>query len=264
MNKPFVLFKISLLLILIVNLNLKSQVTIGSNIDVNKGSILDIKEFDSFNANSTRGLSLPRVGLSEIDQLYPMYNNNNNYQNGSPFKIKADQAHTGLVVYNQTTDLSKPLCPGIYVWNTSQWHRLGKPCLLPICEYDIESNITPDYIYHFYCQDFENKTISEAQKTCQDSNVTNNDGTSTFTYHLMTHKEFLETWNKKDTKNNQHYFRGRKYYVNYNGWITLGIIHSDGTKEILNDIMPTIFSPIFGPPIGGILQSTNTVRCVRN
>lgn len=264
MNNPILTFIISLFLGFLLTLKLHSQVTIGSNTDVNKGSILDIKETNATNANSTHGLSLPRVGLSEIDQLYPMYKNNRKYKNGSSFKNQADQAHTGLVVYNQTTDLSKPLCPGVYVWNNTQWHRVGKPCLLPICEYDIESNAIPGYIYHFYCQDFNNKTLSEAQQTCQESNVTNNDGTHTYTYHLMTHKEFLETWNKKDTENNQRYLRGSKYYVNYNGWITLGIIHTDGTKEILNDVMSTIFSPIFGPPIGGVFQSANTVRCVRN
>lgn len=264
MNNPLLLFLISLFLSFILNLKLHSQVTIGSNIDVNKGSLLDIKETNSNNINSTHGLCLPRVGLSEIDQLYPMYKNNSKYKNGSSLKIQADQAHTGLVVYNQTTDLSKSLCPGIYVWNSTHWRRLGKQCSLPICEYDIESNITQGYLYHFYCQDFDNKTITQAQQICQDPNLTNGDDTQTYSYHLMTYKEFMETWDKKDTKNNQRYLPGSKYYVNYNGWITLGIINTDGTKEILNDIMSTNFSPIFGPPIGGILQSVNTVRCVRN
>jgi hypothetical protein len=263
MNKSIVYFTLGLLLNLFLVQDLCSQVTIGSNSQVNKGSILDIKETDSPNANSTRGVNLPRVGLTEIDQLYPMFDGISDYQNGQPLKIKEDQAHIGLVVYNRTTNLPKQLCPGVYVWIGSQWRRLGRPCALPICEYDIESNITPGYYHHFYCTDSIN-TPDKALQTCRSSKFTNNDGYNTYTYHLMTRQEFLETWNQKDTDNQEHYPLDTKYYVDYNGWITLGIIHSDGTKEILNDIMPASFSPLFGPPIGGIFEGNHTVRCVRD
>lgn len=264
MNKSI---PVSVFLILVLNLffgTLSGQVTVGSNVDVNKGSILDIKETDSPGANSTRGLNLPRVGLSKIDQLYPMFENNTGYQNGSPLKIQEDQTHIGLVVYNRTKDLTENLCPGVYVWIGTTWRRLGTPCALPICEYDIESNITPGYYHHFYCNDFTNIPVAQAQQRCRDTDVTNNDGINTHTYHLMTRQEFLETWNKKDTDNIERYPLDTKYYVDYNGWITLGIIHADGTKEILNDIMPAALSPVFGPPIGGLLQGDYTVRCVRN
>lgn len=264
MNKSIPVLVLTLLLLHTLVGTLSGQVTVGSNVDVNKGSILDLKETNSPGANSTRGLNLPRVGLSKIDQLYPMFENNPSYNNGSPLKTREDQTHIGLVVYNRTKDLTEGLCPGVYVWIGQTWRRLGNPCALPICEYDIESNITPNYYHHFYCNDFANIPVDQAQQRCQDTDVTNNDGINTHTYHLMTRQEFLETWNKKDTDNIERYPLDTKYYVDYNGWITLGIIHADGTKEILNDIMPTSLSPLFGPPIGGLLQGTYTVRCVRN
>ncbi len=255
MNKQLVVLLIIHFGIILFVSGLNAQVTIGSKHGVNPGSILDLKETPSTQANSTRGLNLPRVALRSIDHLYPMLDNYTDYQDNNPVKAQEDAAHTGLVVYNQTTDLNIGLCPGVYVWVGTEWRRLGKACTLPICEYDIESNLVSGYYYHYYCND-SIATQDKALAHCKQNHITNDDGTNTYTYHLMTYKEFVETWNQDAT----HFPVNTQYFVDYNGWITLGIIHPDGTMEVLNDVAPFAL----GPPIGGLLTGTYTIRCTRD
>jgi hypothetical protein len=108
-------------------LQLSAQVTIGSLIDPNEGALLDLKEDANPGINSTQGVLLPRVGLITLDRLYPMFAQGDVNYTGTQKEI-----HTGLVVYNLTTDFAKGLCPGPYIWDGKQWIRSWEDCKEPI------------------------------------------------------------------------------------------------------------------------------------
>ena len=255
--KPFIQTKqtihiLAMLALLIISWRpAQSQVTIGSQVNANPGALLDLKENDSINANSTKGLALPRVYLEDPGLLYPMLRHKASYVNGST-KKEDEKQHTGLLVYNLTTDNKHGLCEGTYLWKEKQWVRLSPPCTSQACLYDINSNKTPGKQYTFYCQDKEGRA-EEAETICKD-------GFQEIglhqTYHLLTYTEFIETWNQSP----EHYKPSSRYLINYNGWITLGIIRSDMSMYILGDIGN--HSP--GLSIGGLLSGTYTVRCVKD
>ncbi|MDR2953527.1 MAG: hypothetical protein LBV43_00410 [Prevotella sp.] len=126
-NKQIIFYL--LFVLLIANFRLEAQVTIGSNIDSNKGSLLDLKEKapESNNSNATRGLLLPRVRLTDKDDLFPMFETspgsgaaNENYT-GS-LKDEQDSNHTGLFVYN--LNRCNGFGKGTYVWNGITWDAL--------------------------------------------------------------------------------------------------------------------------------------------
>lgn len=107
-----------------------SQVTIGSYTPPNNGALLDIKENENPTINAHKGLLLPRVNLTDIANLFPMFGDAENVSidyNNSDKKAKEDAAHTGLVVYNVNT-VDPHICPGTYVWLSDMWRRLPKPC----------------------------------------------------------------------------------------------------------------------------------------
>ncbi|MBK5722803.1 hypothetical protein JGH11_18180 [Dysgonomonas sp. Marseille-P4677] len=120
-----------------------SQITIGSGISPTSGALLDIKQTDQSSANSTKGLMLPRVNLTDITNLYPMFEP----QTTSPHpdyddpvkKQKQDQMHLGLIVYNMNT-VHPHICPGVYVWTENIWRRLPKPCFDPCTGFDVVVN----------------------------------------------------------------------------------------------------------------------------
>ncbi|MDR0430176.1 MAG: hypothetical protein LBH58_06840 [Tannerellaceae bacterium] len=92
-----------------------AQVTIGAILDPNEGTMLDLKQWvpDTDNATATKGMMLPRVQLTDLNKLYPMFQANYNPAENSK--------HVGLMVYH-TQDSCKPLFPGgIYVWNGTKW-----------------------------------------------------------------------------------------------------------------------------------------------
>lgn len=94
------------------NGNIKGQVTIGSNIKPNSGALLDLKENDNINENSTKGLGLPRVNLTKWNSLDDLAGGLNKSE------------HIGLVVYHAgAVDLcaKEPFYNGVYVWTGSEW-----------------------------------------------------------------------------------------------------------------------------------------------
>lgn len=106
--------------------SLLAQVTIGSNKDASPGALLDLKESNSTggNANSKRGLALPRVDLTDKNNLYPMFEDPQNA--GSPTaeyaganKAEQDNVHTGLLVYNLNS--CQGFGRGTYVWVGNEW-----------------------------------------------------------------------------------------------------------------------------------------------
>lgn len=108
-----------------------SQVTIGSSAKPNRGSLLDIKEFDDATAlaggrTANRGLLMPRVALEDNFTLLPISSDDSD-QNKA--------IHTGLVVYNtrQNIIIDEEGCnsnidvlySGINVWDGKEWIPIG-------------------------------------------------------------------------------------------------------------------------------------------
>lgn len=107
-----------------------SQVSIGSGISPNKGSLLDLKEDDTNGAvNSTKGLLLPRVIIStsepESGKLSESIGNTGNWD---------EELHIGLMVYNIETSINAcdgGVYEGVYNWNGTKWYPSYKKKLVP-------------------------------------------------------------------------------------------------------------------------------------
>jgi len=95
----------------------QSQVTIGSASTPLKNVLLDLKETDeaSGNANSEKGLVLPRVFLTAIDSLSPILTS------ADPDYETLKPAYTGIIVYN--VNATAPFEKGVYVWDGTQWNQ---------------------------------------------------------------------------------------------------------------------------------------------
>jgi uncharacterized protein (TIGR02145 family) len=109
-----------IILIFITNVNqIYGQVTIGSGIEPIQGALLDLKEVqqNDGSANSTKGLMLPRVELTDLNNLYPMF--------AAGYDAMENAKHTGLIVYNIHEDACAGIPRGVFVWNGSQWQALG-------------------------------------------------------------------------------------------------------------------------------------------
>ena len=96
-----------------------AQVTIGSGIKPLGGAILDLKQEQKSDgsANATKGMMLPRVNLSELNKLYPMFT--------GTYAAAEDAVHTGLWVYNLTQCDGK-FSRGVYTWTGTEWIQLTK------------------------------------------------------------------------------------------------------------------------------------------
>ena len=72
-----------------------AQVTIGSNVSPEGGSVLDIKEFipKSENQTSDKGVVLPRVLLTNKNELYPMYWNTSTNSEVAEMCIRDSRTH---------------------------------------------------------------------------------------------------------------------------------------------------------------------------
>lgn len=109
-----------LILILLFSSASYGQVTIGSAIHPVQGSLLDLKETESLEANSTKGLMLPRVSITQLKELKMGDNNIKNEDNdGDQFS-----KHIGLMVYNVNNNLCSPgnlIAEGVYVWTGESW-----------------------------------------------------------------------------------------------------------------------------------------------
>ncbi len=103
----------------------KAQVTIGSADPPVKGALLQLKENESLNENSTKGLILPRVQLSDKENLFPMFSDTDPDYADPGHKAEQDKLHVGLVVYNTNTCL--PFGKGVFVWNGQRWTAISKP-----------------------------------------------------------------------------------------------------------------------------------------
>lgn len=115
--------------------SLHSQVTIGSGVEPNKGALLDLKENNggAENISTNKGFILPRVKLTDMNNLYPMLrsDNNGNYKEGA--KNEQDKFHTGLAVYHIGECSMDGM--GLYLWNGNRWKKLAEE--LPAYVYKI-------------------------------------------------------------------------------------------------------------------------------
>ncbi|MDR0371667.1 MAG: hypothetical protein LBH80_07455 [Prevotellaceae bacterium] len=115
-----------------------AQVSIGTAEAPVSGALLQLKEMEQVedgSLNAYKGLLLPRVALSDKNELYPMFLADPDDPTSGPNddyaanKDVLDNTHIGLVVYNLTDDESKGLTPGLNQWNGEQWdcfqHKIG-------------------------------------------------------------------------------------------------------------------------------------------
>jgi len=108
-----------LLFFVCISFRAQSQVTIGSISEPLKGTLLDLKESDAQdgNANSTKGMILPRVFLTDENNLFPMLT-------GTESDYEAlKQRYAGLIVYN--VDSVVPFEKGLYEWDGSRWNHIN-------------------------------------------------------------------------------------------------------------------------------------------
>lgn len=96
-----------------------AQVTIGTDEQPEVGALLQLKNINGVtdaSANSTKGLGLPKVKLTTIDNLKDL-NPSLNPQN-----------HVGLILYNSNIFChnDKMYYPGLYVWDGENWGSLNQ------------------------------------------------------------------------------------------------------------------------------------------
>ena len=90
--------------------SVKAQVRIGGNAAPNASAVLDLNANDT--NNGTKGLALPRVGLTSSTMLLPGVTSN----------------LTGMLVYNTiTTGGAGVNTIGIYFWNGATWVKASLP-----------------------------------------------------------------------------------------------------------------------------------------
>lgn len=111
-------------LLLFSQTDLCAQVVIGSGERPERGALLQLKNIENITgdaANATKGMLLPRVLLTKKTELYPMLENNSDYQNN---KSTIDQTHAGLVVYNTANNVNELISKGLNVWNGQEWESM--------------------------------------------------------------------------------------------------------------------------------------------
>jgi len=104
------IFMFVLLLILFVN-DTQSQITIGNHTPPVSGALLQLKENDNVDINSTKGMILPRVKLTDKNSLNDLGTGLDNNE------------HTGLLLFQ--TERNDQFCPGLYIWNSTEWEPVG-------------------------------------------------------------------------------------------------------------------------------------------
>jgi hypothetical protein len=167
MKKNLSKITIALAVLVITNLNVNAQVTIGSLDEPEKGMLLELKNKVATADNETvdangGGLGLPRIKLISKTTLEPFIVNNADFQSN---KDKVKDRHTGMVVYNLSTvnDFEQ----GLYVWDGAKWSKVqgdkgGERYLyLPSCNIKLEEGKSGQFkIYEEYKKQFS-KSDSE-------------------------------------------------------------------------------------------------------
>jgi len=128
-----------IIFLLFIRLGVSSQVTIGLDEEPVEGALLQLKNqiVNADGTNSDKGLLLPRVALdpagsatgteaqkliSSLKTVLPA---------GTSVNVTQ---HAGLMVYNMATQTvvsgapfaETKICPGVYIWDGTQWVRTMK------------------------------------------------------------------------------------------------------------------------------------------
>ncbi|GHV07553.1 hypothetical protein FACS1894160_0330 [Bacteroidia bacterium] len=120
---------------------LSAQITIGSSEEPVAGASLQLKEISGVTDDSPdayKGLAMPRVHLTDENNLYPMFLDNTADPASGPNasyaadKSTLDKLHTGLIVYNSND--AALFKKGLYVWSGSKWEPAGSA--------DVENGLT--------------------------------------------------------------------------------------------------------------------------
>ena len=121
------------LVLLCYSLGMQAQVTVGTQEVPVEGALLQLKELDGVTdggKNANKGLNLPRVNLTDVNNLYPMFlsdpsspTSGANAAYGAN-KATLDKAHAGLMVYN--INATDPFTPGIYIWDGAKWSSISE------------------------------------------------------------------------------------------------------------------------------------------
>jgi hypothetical protein len=124
-NNKMKTYAVFFLICIGISSKVSAQVTIGSGEKPLSGALLQLKETDEVDGegkyveeNADKGFVLPRVVLSDKNELLPMFESDLTYTGDK--KILEDQKHTGLTVYNIST--ASGFSKGIYVWDGAQWN----------------------------------------------------------------------------------------------------------------------------------------------
>lgn len=137
-NKTKLLPALILLVVSIFALPVQAQVTIGDGETPVSGALLQLKDKTGINddsANATKGLSFPRVNLSQKDKLYPMFEDTTTPQTSNAEYLAdpdgINKKHTGLMVYNvytsdgSVTDENLVFHEGFYYWDGAKWEDMA-------------------------------------------------------------------------------------------------------------------------------------------
>jgi len=111
--------------IFILSAKMEAQVTIGQLSKPKEASLLELRETEDKidYSNATRGLLLPRVVLSDVNELYPMMDATTpNHADYLANKATYKKNHIGMIVYNLGT--ANGLSPGIYIWDGLKWVKV--------------------------------------------------------------------------------------------------------------------------------------------
>lgn len=100
--------------LLLLILNIYSQVTIGSSEKPVPGAILDLKESSNTGANSTKGILMPRVKLINLHSLEDI----------GGADISKPEQYEGLLVCNIQAQCG--FSNSLFVWNGDQWNALSE------------------------------------------------------------------------------------------------------------------------------------------
>jgi hypothetical protein len=107
-----------------------AQVTIGTGEEPLPGTLLQLKDISKVTddaANASKGLGLPRVVLTDQDNLFPMFETDGaggyKIQATTYSKAEEDKKHKGLLVYNVGTGAG--FTEALYYWTGASWKELG-------------------------------------------------------------------------------------------------------------------------------------------
>jgi hypothetical protein len=105
------------------SVNISAQVNIGTIDPPHAAAVLDLSQKEA--SDPARGLLMPRVNLDALTSFrLPIT------------ATDTEEKAAGMIVYNLAENAS--VCPGLYVWDGSEWRRLQEACPLYIPPVTVE------------------------------------------------------------------------------------------------------------------------------